>query len=102
MVAVAQHLAERGEQSLIFLPDKDSTRRMVWRLDGKVDLPKAEKAIEELQKLEVKFFGGLLIMVLEDVTTQIYSIFLDNGLRKHYINFKMHFLWVSLISVKFI
>ena len=66
MVAVAQHLAERGEQSLIFLPDKDSTRRMVWRLDGKVDLPKAEKAIEELQQLEATLSRDLLIEALEN------------------------------------
>ena len=66
MMTVAQHLAEQDEQSLIFLPDKNSTRSMVWGLDGKISLPPADNAINELKELESSLSRDLLIEALEN------------------------------------
>jgi len=66
MMAVAMHLASHDEQSLIFLPDKNSTRRMVWGLDGKISLPPAHEAINALKQLESSLSRDLLIEALEN------------------------------------
>ena len=65
MVAVAKHLTEQDEQCLIFLPDKDSTRRMAWNLDEETNLLPAENAIRELQELEDTNSRDLLISALQ-------------------------------------
>jgi helicase len=52
MLANAVSLASRGEQSLMFLPDKRSTRRMAKRTAQLYQGPSASEAIEELEALE--------------------------------------------------
>ena len=64
-VAVAGYLAESDEQSLVFLPDKDSTRRIALRLYDETDLPPAQKAMEELKLLEETNSRDALLEVLE-------------------------------------
>ena len=65
MVAVAGYLAGCGEQSLVFLPDKDSTRRLAVRLYDETDLSPAQKAMEELKLLEETNSRDALLEVLE-------------------------------------
>jgi len=65
MVAVAGYLAESDEQSLVFLPDKDSTRRIAMRLYYEIDLPPAQKAIDELKLLEDTNSRDALLETLE-------------------------------------
>ena len=65
MVAVAGYLARSGEQSLVFLPDKDSTRRLAMRLYDETDLSPAQKAMEELKLLEETNSRDALVEVLE-------------------------------------
>ncbi len=49
---IALDMAERGEQSIIFLPDKQSTRMHALTLARESNLPEAREAVAELQLLE--------------------------------------------------
>ena len=64
MIAVTKRLSETGEQCLVFLPDKASTRIMAGKLSEELSAPCSEDAIMELQELEESNSRDLLITTL--------------------------------------
>jgi len=65
IMANAAHLAARGEQCLVFLKDKNSTRCAASTLAEKMKIPAAQKAIEELSHIEDTSSKFQLIECLE-------------------------------------
>ena len=64
LIAAVSHLANTGEQSLLFLMDKAKTRSIARHIADKIDLPPAEEALEELSHLEATFSNEELAQVL--------------------------------------
>ena len=64
IIAAVSKLAESGEQSLIFLMDKVSTRKIAKIIAGNVNLPPAEEALDELSQLEATISNEELAQVL--------------------------------------
>jgi len=60
LLDAAAHLAERGEQTLIFVPRRDMTFNWAQSLYEKVDLPPAEESLTELESLEPNLAGQSL------------------------------------------
>ena len=61
----AKYFAEaKGEQSIIFLPDKPTTEALAEKLKDMVDLPPATGAIEELKCFEESYSRDLLLSFL--------------------------------------
>ena len=64
MIAAVSRLAKLGEQSLIFLMDKASTRRIAKEIAGNSNLHPAAEALEELSHLEATISNEELAQVL--------------------------------------
>jgi helicase len=64
VIAAVSRLAKSGEQSLIFLMDKASTRRVAKEIARNSELPSADEALEELSHLEATISNEELAQVL--------------------------------------
>jgi helicase len=64
VLAAAAEIAERGEQALVFLPDRASTVTFARLLASRVHLPSLDAAIEELQDQEETHAREMLREVL--------------------------------------
>ncbi|MDI7269332.1 MAG: DEAD/DEAH box helicase, partial [Myxococcota bacterium] len=64
VLAAAAEVAERGEQALVFLPDRASTVTFARLLAGRVRLPSLDAAIEELRDQEETHAREMLREVL--------------------------------------
>ena len=64
VIGAVSRLAKSGEQSLLFLMDKASTRQVAKIIAEKADLPPAEEALEELSHLETTISNEELAQVL--------------------------------------
>jgi helicase len=65
VLSAAEELARRGEQVLVFLPDRVATVQFAQLLADRVRLPALEAAIEELREQEETHARETLLQVLE-------------------------------------
>jgi helicase len=66
MLAAAQELVERGEQVLLFVPDRASAVALARLLSSRVTLPIASAALEELREAEETHMRDTLAQTLEN------------------------------------
>ncbi len=66
MLAAAQELVERGEQALVFVPDRASAVSLARLLSSRVTLPIASAALEDLREAEETHMRDALAQTLEN------------------------------------